>query len=218
MAERGGPSDHATIQRWVVKSRPLWAEALHRRKHPGWVSWRMDETDLKVRGQWDDLSRAVAKQGQTMDVGLTAHRDQAAALRFLKQAIRRHGVPETSTLDGSEAKAAAMKSDKQEHGTASAIRQVKSCNTLVEQAQRGVQWGTRPRRGGTSFAAAQDTWVGIELMPMIKQRQLVVEEGDEGRAAAALCYSLAASSLDRQGQLPLHDLLTKICDTTVELP
>jgi hypothetical protein len=29
-------------------------------------------------------------------------------------------------------------------------------------------------------------------MPMIKKRQLVVDEGDEGRTAAALCYSLAA--------------------------
>ena len=218
MAERGVPSDHATIQRWVVNSRPLWDEALHRRTHPVWVSWRMDETDLKGRGPWDDRSRAVAQQGQTMAFGLTAPRDQAAALRFLKQASRRHSVPETSTLDGSDAQAAAMKSAKQGPGTASAIRQVKYCNTLVEQAQRGVQWVTRPRLGGTSFAAAQDTLVGIALRHMLKKRQLVVEEGDAGRAAAALCYSLAASSLDRQGQLPRHDLLTKICDTTVELP
>ena len=51
-------------------------------------------------------------------------------------------------------------------------------------------------------------------MPMLKKRQRVVEAGDEGRTAAALCYSLAASSLHSQGQLPLHDLLSKICDTT----
>jgi hypothetical protein len=41
-------------------------------------------------------------------------------------------------------------------------------------------------------AAAQDTLVGIELMHMIKKRQLVVEEEDEGRTAAKLFYSLAA--------------------------
>jgi hypothetical protein len=38
----------------------------------------------------------------------------------------------------------------------------------------------------------QDTLVGIELMHMIKKRQLVVEEGDEGLTTAELFYSLAA--------------------------
>ena len=36
---------------------------------------------------------------------------------------------------------------------------------------------TRPMLGFKSFDAAQDTLVGIELMHMIKKRQLVVEEG-----------------------------------------
>ena len=51
---------------------------------------------------------------------------------------------------------------------------------------------TRPMVGFKSFEAAQDTLVGIELMPMMKKRQMVVEEGDEGRTAAELFYSLAA--------------------------
>jgi len=68
--------------------------------------------------------------------------------------------------------------------------------------------------GFKAFEAAQDTLVGIELMHMIKKRQMRVEAGDEGRTAAELFYSLAASSLHRQGPLPLHDLLSKICDTT----
>jgi len=46
--------------------------------------------------------------------------------------------------------------------------------------------------GFKSFTAAQDTLVGIELRHMIKKRQLVVEEGNEGLTAAALFYSLAA--------------------------
>ena len=46
--------------------------------------------------------------------------------------------------------------------------------------------------GFKSFEAAQDTLVGIMLMHMIKKRRLVVEEGDEGRTAAASFYSLAA--------------------------
>jgi len=78
-----------------------------------------------------------------------------------------------------------------------------------------VQWVTRPRLGGKAFEAAQSTLTGIELMPRIKKRQLMVEEGDEGRTAAARFYSLAAACPHRQGHLPLHDLLSKICDTTL---
>ena len=46
--------------------------------------------------------------------------------------------------------------------------------------------------GFKSFTAAQDTLVGIELMHMIKKRQMIMEAGDEGLTAAALFYSLAA--------------------------
>src|SRR4029453_6746722 len=83
---RGVPIDHATIQRWVVKYSPLLEEAFQRRKRPVWVSWRMDETYIKVKGQWYYLYRAVDKTGQTIDFLLTEQRDEQAALRFLKKA------------------------------------------------------------------------------------------------------------------------------------
>src|SRR3954463_3540222 len=109
LEERGVPIDHATIQRWVVKDSSLLEEAFHRRKRPVWVSWRMDETYIKVKGQGRYLYRAVDKQGQTIDFLLTEHRDTEAALRFLKKAIGRHGVPEKITIDGSEANAAVIR-------------------------------------------------------------------------------------------------------------
>jgi hypothetical protein len=49
---------------------------------------------------------------------------------------------------------------------------------------------TSPSIVVTDFA--QETLVGIELIHMIKKRQLVVEEGDEGRTAAELFYVLAS--------------------------
>ena len=55
MAERGVRLNHATIQRWVVKYSSLLEEALHRRKRPVWVSWRLDETYIRVKGPWYDL-------------------------------------------------------------------------------------------------------------------------------------------------------------------
>jgi putative transposase len=192
MTERGVPVGHATIQRWVVKYSPLLEEAFHRRKRPVWVSWRMDETYVTVRGEWRYLYRAVDKHGQTIDFLLTEHRDTEAALQFLKKAIRRNGLPETITIDGSDTNEAAIKSYNQEHGTAIGIRQVKYLNNVVDQDHRAVKRVTRPMLGFKSFDAAQDTLVGIELMHMIKQRQLVVEEEDKGRTAAELFYSLAA--------------------------
>jgi transposase-like protein len=55
MLERGVHVDHSTINRWVVKSSPQLEEAFHRRKRPVWISWRMDETYIKVKGQWRSL-------------------------------------------------------------------------------------------------------------------------------------------------------------------
>ena len=132
------------------------------------------------------------KTGQTVDFLLTEHRDEAAALRFLKKAIRRHDVPEKITIDGSAANEAAIKSYNEEHGTAIVIRPVQYLNNIVEQDHRAVKRITRLILGFKSFTAAHDTLVGIELMHMIKKRQRLVEEGDEGLTAAELFYSLTA--------------------------
>ena len=66
------------------------------------------------------------------------------------------------------------------------------CDHTIEQDHRGIKRVTRPMLGFKSFDAAQDTLVGIELMHMIKKRQMVVEAGEEGLTAAELFYSLAA--------------------------
>ena len=64
------------------------------------------------------LYRAVDQQGQTIDFLLTEERDEQAAKRFLTKAIRRHGVPEKITIDGSAANEAAINSyNATEHGT-----------------------------------------------------------------------------------------------------
>ena len=152
----------------------------------------MDETYIKVKGQWRYLYRAVDEYGKTIDFLLTEHRDKEVALRFLKKAIRRHGVPETITIDGSDANEAAIKRYNEEHGTTIAIRQVKYLNNIVEQDHRAVKRVTRPMLGFKAFDAAQGTLAGIELMHMIKKKQMMVEAGDEGLTAAKQFYALAA--------------------------
>src|ERR671923_615450 len=88
MEERGVEVDHSTIQRWVIKYSPPLEEAFHRRKRPVWVSWRMDETYITVKGEWRYLYRAVDKYGGTIYFLLTEPRDKKAALWVLQKAIR----------------------------------------------------------------------------------------------------------------------------------
>ena len=55
MAERGVNVDHATLNRWFAKYSPLIASNARRRKAPVNHSWRMDETYIKVKGEWTYL-------------------------------------------------------------------------------------------------------------------------------------------------------------------
>jgi len=192
MQERGVTVDHSTINRWVLKYAPQLEHGFRRQKRPVGRSWRMDETYIKVKGQWHYLFRAVDKTGQTIDFLLTEQRDEPAATRFLTKAIERHGVPEKITIDGSEANAAAIRRYNQEHGTAIIIiRQVKYLNNIVEQDHRGVKRITRPMLGFKSFDTAQYTLVGIELMHMLRKGQ--IEEGvEQSLTPAQRFYSLAA--------------------------
>jgi transposase-like protein len=109
MAERGISVDHSNIYRWVQKFTPkLEATFREGKKRSVGKSWRMDETYIKINGQWKYLYRAVDTNGQTIDFLLTAHRDKKAALRFFKKAIRQHGLPDKVTIDKSGANTAAL--------------------------------------------------------------------------------------------------------------
>jgi len=157
---------------------------------------------MRVKGQWTDLDRAVAKHGQPIDVLLTAQRDEQAAMGFLTKAIRRHGVSAQIPIDGREANAAAIRASNDAHGTAIIIRQMKSLHNLVAQDQRAVKRVTRPMLGCKSFDAAQQTLAGVELMHRLKTGPLGVEAGVEGLPPAEQFSVLAASPPRRQG--PLH--------------
>jgi putative transposase len=100
--------------------------------------YNIDETYIRVKGEWRYLYRAVDKTGQTIDFLLTEHRDTEAALRFLEKAIRRNGVPATITIDGSDANEAAIKRYNEAHGTTIHIRQVKYLLTRTLTAKAPV--------------------------------------------------------------------------------
>ena len=62
--DRGGEVDQATIHRWVVKFSPDLEKSVRKNKPSVGSRWRMDETYIKVKGQWKYLYRAVDKEGQ----------------------------------------------------------------------------------------------------------------------------------------------------------
>ncbi len=99
-------------------------------------------------------------------------------------------MPEKITIDKSGANTAAIESCNAEQGTAIEIRQVKYLNNIVEQDHRAVKRVTRPMLGFKSFASAETTLAGIEVMHMIKKGQLLPGAGVH--TPAQQFYALAA--------------------------
>lgn len=153
----------------------------------------MDETYIRVRGQWKYLYRAVDTAGQTIDFLLTARRDAAAALRFFRKAIRHHDEPETVTIDESGANTAALatlNAGKPEE-EAIRVRQSKYLNNLIEQDHRNIKRRIRSMLGFNSFRRAQTILAGIELIHMIRKGQYHHPQGD-GLPPAEQFYLQAA--------------------------
>ncbi|SKD06228.1 Transposase (or an inactivated derivative) [Paraburkholderia hospita] len=187
MAERGVNVDHSTVHRWVIKLVPLFEKAFRQYKRPVGKSWRMDETYIKVGGQWKYLYRAVDKAGSTVDFLLRARRDKVAARRYFEKAIGNNGEPETVTIDKSGANLAALDALNAEREMPIRIRQVKYLNNIVEQDHRAIKRIIRPMMGFKDFCCARIILSGIELMHMIRKRQM---SGDTTRSVAVQFYSL----------------------------
>ena len=154
MGERGVWVDHSTLHRWSIKMLPVLATVFRRRKRAVGRSWRMDETYIKVAGQWKYLYRAVDKQGVTVDFLLLAKRDHAAARAFFERAIGLHDVPEKITIDKSGANTVAIVSMQADSGLPIKMRQSKCLNNLIEQDHRAVKRITRPMLGFKTFHCA----------------------------------------------------------------
>ena len=177
MAERGVEIDHATLNRWVVKFSPLIAANAQARKKPTAGSWRMDETYIKVRGEWTYLYRAVDRDGQTLDFMLSERRDTAAARRFFKRAVGTNGIPERIVIDKSGANLAGLQALNvilkfTGIGRTIGIVQSKYLNNIIEQDHRFIKRITRQMLGFKAFHSAAATLAGIEVVHMIRKGQL----------------------------------------------
>jgi transposase-like protein len=137
-------------------------------------SWRVDETYLKVAGDWAYLYRAVDSAGETIEFMLSPKRDLIAAKLFLRLALSGEGPsPRVINVDGHLAYAGAIAELKQsgELGRRCGCRTSPYLNNVIEQDHRFIKKRITARLGFRSAEGACRTTEGYEA------------NGDEGEGA-----------------------------------
>ena len=125
LSERGIDICHETVRLWWNRFGPMFAAEIrkkrvqHMRTYTHW-KWHLDEVYVKVGGEMRYLWRAVDHEGEVLESFVTKARDKAAALKFIKKALKRHGRPKSVVTDGLRSYGAAMNElgnvDRQETG------------------------------------------------------------------------------------------------------
>ena len=113
LSERGIDICHETVRHWWNRFGPMFAADIRRQRVSrmrGFRQWRwhLDEMYVKLNGEMVYLWRAVDHEGEILESYVTRTRDKAAALTFMKKALKRHGSPEAITTDGLRSYKAAM--------------------------------------------------------------------------------------------------------------
>ena len=112
--ERGIDLCHETVRFWWNRFGPMFAAEIRAkrvermRQHTHW-RWHLDEVYVKINGELHYLWRAVDHEGEVLESFVTKTRDKAAALAFIKKAMKRHGHARIITTDGLRSYKAAMK-------------------------------------------------------------------------------------------------------------
>ena len=188
LAMRNVIVDHATIQRWVFKFAPIIEGQFRKRKKAVSSSWRMDETYIKVKGEWKYLYRAVDRQGCTVDFLLTNRRMRMSAQSFLIKAIGNNGKPRVINIDKSGANHSAIRVYNKRSFSRIQIRACKFLNNIVEQDHRFIKKRIVQGLGFKEFESAKRTLGGVELIRMLQKDQMY----NPGKSTYASFLSLAA--------------------------
>jgi putative transposase len=111
--ERGIGICHETVRFWWQRFGAMFASEIRGRRgsamrqHQQW-RWHLDEVDVKLKGEMVYLWRAVDHEGEVLESYATCTRDKAAALAFMRRALKRYGSPRAITTDGLRSYSAAM--------------------------------------------------------------------------------------------------------------
>ena len=180
MAERGISVDQATVHRLAIHYSPELLERFNQRKRLVTGKWHIDETYIKVRGQWRYLYRAIDSNSDTVEFWFSERRNLTAAKRFLRKALKRHGRPERIVIDGSQTNQEAILScdtnDQLQDRSRRAlkpirIRQSRYLHNRIEQDHRAIKRRVRPMLGFKSMASARAILGGIEMVHMMRKGQ-----------------------------------------------
>ena len=111
--ERGIEISHETVSFWWNRFGPMFAAQIRKHRIEGKKSshwrWHLDEMFVKINGERHYLWRAVDQEGEVLESFVTKTRDKKAALKFLKKAMRKHGLPEAIATDKLRYYGAALK-------------------------------------------------------------------------------------------------------------
>jgi len=143
----------------------------------------VDETYIKLKGEWKYLYRAVDSQGNTLDFMLSAKRDARAAERFFRKVLKaeHNSKPRVINVDKNAAYPPAIDSltKDQTLRETTQLRRVKYLNNIVEQDHRFIKRLVNPGMGFCSFNTARRTLRGYEAMNTIGKGQIQgIEKGD----------------------------------------
>ena len=134
----------------------------------------MDETQIKVKGTWVYLCRAVDKHGKTLDFMLSERRNKLAATRFFARMLEVNGLPRKIVIDKNRANSAGIKAINKmfkSFGSPILIGMVrrKRLNTLIEQDDRFTKRWIRLIPGFKSFNSATSALAGTDVVNMIRK-------------------------------------------------
>lgn len=136
------------------------------------LSWKLDETYIKVKGEWRYLYRAIDEEGHTLDIQLRKKRDHQAAYAFMKRLVKTFGEPTVLTTDKAPALLCAFKKlRKQGFYTHTTHCTIKHLNNLIEQDHRHVKRRFAKSAGFQNLHHASRTIKGIETIHAIYKQK-----------------------------------------------
>ncbi|MEI4602418.1 IS6 family transposase [Bacillus cereus] len=177
LKERGVSVHPTTIMRWVHEYGHLIYQIWKKKNTRVQLSWKLDETYIKVKGEWRYLYRAIDKEGYTLDIQLRKKRDHQAAYAFMKRLVKMFGEPTVLTTDKAPALLCAFKKLKEQgfykHTTHCTMEHL---NNFIEQDHRHVKRRFAKSAGFQSIRHASRTLKGIETVHALYKRKRSLQQ------------------------------------------